>query len=690
MTVRANRATLSALVQQARWAEADALAQQGLATEPDNPELLHLQGVAKIGLKDYETGLHLIERAANLDPTSTIYHLQLGAVGQWLGVWSLAEAGYRRALVLAPQDVTALHGLLRVLVECGRGNEVEPLYRRLLALNQEDDTVRALMATARLAQGRLEEAAASFAAITDPSHSTVLRTFGDIRRWQGRPAEAVDLYAKAIEYHPDDNLARYGLGAAFQALGQRAAALAAFGPAVDHMVWAACRACDIDVEALRTLRLTAEDAAGFAERGRQRGSEAGGAAEGLAWLALALAIIRHRGWQRNFDTLLAQLGKKRVLFEFLSYVTVGSLALEPAGLLNFRQIGEGPDADTYHILVSGERPANQTLLDVIKCHFPVVQSDILYHALSDRLPASWRGNWLARTYENAPRFRAAGVRQTLALAPEMVTVGRAYLSHCGLEPEHDWFVCVFARDGGYVRTFKDGLETTYTDFRNADIDSYGAAIEAIVAAGGWVFRLGAAATKPLSFPHERVIDYACRDRTDLLDIFLASHCRFMMGTPAGITDVAGTFGRPFLAVHSTPPCWCTPTGSLYITKLLCRCRPDGLPPRPEDELTPEDYRRLSLLPNGRMRVFTDAGLATEALCYRDNTAEELREAALEMLERLDGHFTLGPEDAELHRRYHAAWATVAMVQDGHRPPIPMVNSFLRRYQHRLIPAQDWN
>ena len=66
----------------------------------------------------------------------------------------------------------------------------------------------------------------------------------------------------------------------------------------------------------------------------------------------------------------------------------------------------------------------------------------------------------------------------------------------------------------------------------ADIGTYLPAIKTVVAHGGWVFRMGNPTMKPLP-AMEHVIDYAYSDvRSDWMDVFLCSQCRFMIGTAA--------------------------------------------------------------------------------------------------------------------------------------------------------------
>ena len=106
-------------------------------------------------------------------------------------------------------------------------------------------------------------------------------------------------------------------------------------------------------------------------------------------------------------------------------------------------------------------------------------------------------------------------------------------------PLTDWFVCL------HVSEYRPLIP------RNASIHNYIEAIKAITAVGGWVVRLGDAMMTPLP-PMECVIDYAhTRHKSELMDLYLISQCRFFIGLFSGPPLVATLFQKPLVIVNMT-------------------------------------------------------------------------------------------------------------------------------------------
>ncbi len=103
----------------------------------------------------------------------------------------------------------------------------------------------------------------------------------------------------------------------------------------------------------------------------------------------------------------------------------------------------------------------------------------------------------------------------------------------------EWFVCLHVR----------ALESK--PYRNASIQNYIEGIKAITDAGGWVVRLGESRLPKLPVM-ERVIDYAHSSyKSELMDIYLISECRFFVGHSSGPNIVANLLRKPLLLVNMT-------------------------------------------------------------------------------------------------------------------------------------------
>lgn len=126
--------------------------------------------------------------------------------------------------------------------------------------------------------------------------------------------------------------------------------------------------------------------------------------------------------------------------------------------------------------------------------------------------------------------RIVGTPPALRIPEALEPALAAALARRGLAPDR-WFVCLHVRESGYA--FRKDLDAA----RNAEPRTYVPAIEAIVAAGGQVVRLGDPTMRPLP------------DRPGLIDLgragagfaeqaFATARARFFLGTDSGPTQVA--------------------------------------------------------------------------------------------------------------------------------------------------------
>ncbi len=250
----------------------------------------------------------------------------------------------------------------------------------------------------------------------------------------------------------------------------------------------------------------------------------------------------------------------------------------------------------------------------------------------------------------------------LTLSPDHVERGRRNMRALGM-PEDAWFVSLHVREPG---AHGEVMPWDHNALRNARIEDYFPAIEAITAAGGWVVRIGDASMKPLP-PMHRVIDYAHADvRSDWMDLFCCSRCRFLVGTCSGPDSVALAFGVPVVGTNWFPlGFWPNSTKDLFVHKLLRR-RDDG---------RFLDIRESVEPPLAGMhwpKYYEDRGLDV-----LDNTPADITGAVAEMLDRLDGTLEYSARDRALQEKY-ATLADFADVPINARVPM----DFLRR--HRFL------
>ena len=247
-----------------------------------------------------------------------------------------------------------------------------------------------------------------------------------------------------------------------------------------------------------------------------------------------------------------------------------------------------------------------------------------------------------------------GRQPLLSLTKQHRREGEKILAKMGL-PKDAWYVALHVRDKAF-------LNDDHNDYRNADLESYLQAVKRITDAGGWVIRMGHPEMEKLP-KMERVIDYAhCPQRSAEMDVFLLGSARFFLGTTSGPCVVSMLFGVP-TAIANYAPFSERPFSSrdIYISKLHLE---DG-EPIPFDAAMAPPYRH-------------DYELKSPV---RDNTAEEIDELTVEMMERLDGSAVYTEED----ERLQASLTRLSESFETHGVSSRMGRDFLRRHKH-LMPG----
>lgn len=311
---------------------------------------------------------------------------------------------------------------------------------------------------------------------------------------------------------------------------------------------------------------------------------------------------------------------------FIFHERLGHLALNTDLYLRRRYLGMYSSDEIHLFFVYA--PANMQLVRMFSRRMTLIKSEFLFKLLSPigflktrfSLPLPFWGNEY-EVFNSAP--------SQINFTDEEHARGKALLSTLGMR-DGDWYVSIFARDHQYYKEHSPGTDIRFSDHRNADIETFRLAIEAILAAGGWVLRMGSSVEKPLSIRHPRVIDYATHFRSDFGDIYLTAHSRFFVGTTSGASDVAVLFDTPFVGVNYLPV-GCAPFGkkAIFIPKRIVYCKSgEQVPMRDQLQLFVGIQVGAFLVPEDAMR---ELGWA-----FEDNSPEEIRDVVEEMLGRLNG------------------------------------------------------
>lgn len=182
------------------------------------------------------------------------------------------------------------------------------------------------------------------------------------------------------------------------------------------------------------------------------------------------------------------------------------------------------------------------------------------------------------------------------------------------------FVCIHARDNGFYQANRDST-------RNADILSYGDAIGYLIENGITVVRLGDKSMvdiEPLKGRFgDGLFDYAhSAIRSEMMDVYLISHCQFFVGCTSGPASVPPVFG-----VNSVNVNWYNASNAPYFVKgdlttiKLFRYKATG-------ELVP--FNRIMEPPYSMCpptSVLEEAGV-----CLEDNSSQDILETFREFVE----------------------------------------------------------
>ena len=373
---------------------------------------------------------------------------------------------------------------------------------------------------------------------------------------------------------------------------------------------------------------------------------------------------------RNIHRLLkAHLQGKKIMVDTLQWGTMGGLALDAAIFPKIKAAGHLNQTDP--VFLSGEA-ANQQLLRMISRVVPVAEIPSLgkeqflgyipekseYFLETGRIKHKLFGKGYeslfddcfefyhstnGRTYYPASQHESIAARsETVSFTTEEQQYARTFMrERMGIPPEA-WWVCLYARDPGYYG--EDSKSGKF--FRNAAVSSYKAAIAHILERGGHVVRVGSGTSIPLDIQHARIFDYAFKCRDQLMDMFLIAQCRFLLGSPSGLTHLAFTFKTRALNVHTINfyPSW----GQLYVPKKP-RCVRSGKPLR-LPEFLQRTYHNPEFWPMWEDGVMQRERLGIE---YDENSEGELGDAVEEFFLRLDGKYVESEREFKLRSAFES-------------------------------------
>lgn len=347
------------------------------------------------------------------------------------------------------------------------------------------------------------------------------------------------------------------------------------------------------------------------------------------------------------------------------YYRIGHLALEPDCFIKAELLG-------WHakyrgvLLCPKNRMLNPALFECWQSHFTVIGNTLLYYIL---YPLSI--NPLLRVYFGS--ITPVGKGKTARVFPAVYTIAREYDETFGFRPlvklpaarvedgwrrlrglgipQGAWFACLHVREPGYLP------DLNYHSYRDADISSYIPATEAIAERGGWVVRIGDPTMRPLE-GMDHIIDLTPSDPAqDGMDIFCLSQCKFAIGTTSGPIAVSYVFGVPTALTNWVPMGhggFCS--RDTWIPKLYW------------SEAEKRHLTFAEVLSTPKRSYGQTVQYETDGISVVDNSAEEIRDVCIEVMDKVDDRFEYDEEDLSRQEQFQsllalqsAEWTTEARV-----------------------------
>lgn len=192
-------------------------------------------------------------------------------------------------------------------------------------------------------------------------------------------------------------------------------------------------------------------------------------------------------------------------------------------------------------------------------------------------------------------------------------------------PEGGKWICLINRDPMYLRATQPAMDYSYHSFRDSDIQNYREAVVHLMQRGYFVIRMGRFVDAPMKLSAPGFIDYAVSGRqSDFMDVYLGAKCEFCISNGTGFDGIPMVFRRPICFVNEAPfeylSSWMV--NSLAIWKHHIK---DG------KRMSMSDIVKSGAGKFSRTEQFDAAGIKLQ-----ENTPEEIRDAAIEMLDWHEG------------------------------------------------------
>ena len=245
-------------------------------------------------------------------------------------------------------------------------------------------------------------------------------------------------------------------------------------------------------------------------------------------------------------------------------------------------------------------------------------------------------------------------------------MGENYLIKNGINQNK--IVCFINRDSSYYKVY------TYEENRNSSIHLLLPGIINLTKKNYSPIRMGSIVKENISTNNKKIINYAnSQSRTDFLDIYLISKCKFYISTGTGLDSVATLFRKPALILNYSTfgNIERNPNVIIFVPKLFWSNSKERL----------LSFKEIFEI--GAHLFSGDDQFATHDIKLLDNKVEILTLSIDEMEKRVNKKWNDTKDDIALQKRFKNLWPFDKMYAYEHKSnknfkksnEIPLISSY---------------
>ena len=228
---------------------------------------------------------------------------------------------------------------------------------------------------------------------------------------------------------------------------------------------------------------------------------------------------------------------------------------------------------------------------------------------------------------------------TLNFNKQEIDKGNSIFSKLKIK-KNEKYVCLLVRDSAFKKISNKNQDLSYHDYRNSDIDDYIETVKELNSRGYKVIRMGNFVEKKMNYINENFIEYAFWDgKSDFADIWLMANCYYCITTISGLDEVCVAYRKPLVQVNFLPLETIRPfaKGISIFKKLKFK---NG------NFLSLKEINKLELAHQQKKSKFEERNVD-----IINNTPNEIKEAVIEMDERLKKNWKTKNAEIELQKKY---------------------------------------